>query len=163
MPPSSPFQFLPSRGRHILVWLNVFVQGLFPLAASFTPAVAATSQEKSVCNMLMTRPYTLAAGETVTSVARKVELSVDALRRLNQFRIFARGFDHLQAGDELDIPVRGSGKASCGEIPQRHDEERGRQVAGIASRTGQFLASRPGSDGMSSTGAGSVHQWIGSV
>ncbi|ODH81161.1 peptigoglycan-binding protein LysM [Salmonella enterica subsp. enterica serovar Enteritidis] len=51
---------------------------------------------------IRTVPYTLKKGETV---AQAHGLTVPQLKKLNGLRTFARGFDHLQAGDELDVPA----------------------------------------------------------
>ncbi|WP_024911460.1 inverse autotransporter beta-barrel domain-containing protein [Chania multitudinisentens] len=51
-----------------------------------------------------TVPYTLAAGETVSLVAKKYHLTVDELKKINQFRSFSKPFSQLGGGDEIDIP-----------------------------------------------------------
>lgn len=48
-----------------------------------------------------TVPYTLGALESAQSVAERFGISVAELRKLNQFRTFARGFDIVRRGDEL--------------------------------------------------------------
>ncbi|MBD8109359.1 LysM peptidoglycan-binding domain-containing protein, partial [Erwinia persicina] len=51
-----------------------------------------------------TKVYTLSSGESTESVAKKYNIPLSALRQLNQLRTFSHGFDHLQPGDELDVP-----------------------------------------------------------
>lgn len=43
-----------------------------------------------------TVPYTLGALESAQSVAERFGISVAELRKLNQFRTFARGFDNVR-------------------------------------------------------------------
>lgn len=96
---------------HFMVWINIAVQMIFPLAVSFTPAVMASANRERLLrtdshrSSLQTQVYTLSAGENVTQVARKFNMDLASLRQLNQLRTFARGFEHLQAGDELDVPL----------------------------------------------------------
>jgi len=90
-----------------LVWLNIIVQLLFPLASAFTPVMAASADTSltSAQGTVETRPYTLQKGETVSRVAARFHLSVPELKKINQFRIFTTPFEELRAGDEIDIPV----------------------------------------------------------
>ncbi|HCR2979269.1 TPA: LysM peptidoglycan-binding domain-containing protein, partial [Serratia marcescens] len=98
-----------SRRLRALAWVNIGIQACFPLAVTFTPSVVAASsflRNPAAPNRApATQPYTLAVGETTASVAKKFGISVAELRKLNQFRSFAHGFDHLQPGDELDVPA----------------------------------------------------------
>lgn len=57
-----------------------------------------------------TVPYTLGALESAQSVAERFGISLAELRKLNQFRTFARGFDNVRQGDELDVPAQVSEK-----------------------------------------------------
>lgn len=52
----------------------------------------------------------LGALESAQSVAERFGISVAELRKLNQFRTFARGFDNVRQGDELDVPAQVSEK-----------------------------------------------------
>ncbi|QLR74062.1 inverse autotransporter beta domain-containing protein [Citrobacter freundii] len=82
------------------------------------------------------------------SVAAKFNMSTDALKRLNQLRTFSRGFNALQAGDELDVPLTPFPEIAWGEndpLPSV-DNEREKNIAGIASRAGSFLANNPDTD-----------------
>nr|ELR5114529.1 LysM peptidoglycan-binding domain-containing protein [Providencia stuartii] len=95
----------------LVAWLNIAIQTSFPIASVFTPIISSSQDNRHFLtkeNVLIDRQtqiYTLAEGENTLSVAKKYNMSVDALRKLNQFRTFAHGFDKLQAGDELDVPV----------------------------------------------------------
>lgn len=89
----------PCRGRRrLLARLNIGVQASIPLAVLYiTPAHAtaglAPPEPAQYAVSQQTRPYTLLTGEDADLVARRFGISVEALRKLNQFRTFARGFD----------------------------------------------------------------------
>ena len=79
------------------------------------------------------------------------------LRKLNQFRTFARGFDKLQAGDEIDVPtspqpdvVWDNGTTSSAD--SQNDPEK--KMASFASQTGSFLSSRPKGEAVASAARG---------
>ncbi|PHM39507.1 putative invasin [Xenorhabdus mauleonii] len=97
--------------RHNLkwvAWVNIFAQVAFPVAAAFTPGVASAKSEHLVREAQphagQTRPYQLAAGESVKTVAKRHGLTVTGLKRLNQQRTFHKPFAKLGAGDEIDVP-----------------------------------------------------------
>ncbi|MGQ5837794.1 inverse autotransporter beta domain-containing protein, partial [Serratia sp. IR-2025] len=104
-----------------------------------------------------TQPYTLAVGETTASVAKKFGISVAELRKLNQFRTFAHGFDHLQPGDELDVPAApratDDGAVGPGDIPGVEDAQAQRLAAG-ATQAGTFLSNNPNGDAAASMARG---------
>lgn len=119
-----------------------------------------------------TQIYTLKESETVVSVAQQYNMSVDELRKLNQLRTFSRGFDHLQAGDELDVPlsplppVKWHHDNSTGEVQDSNESET--KLAGLASRAGSFLANNPDSEAAAALARGmaagkanaEIQQWI---
>ncbi|WP_223803955.1 inverse autotransporter beta domain-containing protein [Kluyvera sp. CRP] len=163
----------------LLTWFNIGVQVSFPLAMAFTPAIAGTGSDgrflqRQAQTEWHTRVYTLGEGESVSSVARKYNMSLDSLRTLNQFRTFARGFDHLQAGDELDVPVAPLPEVRWDDAPatsapgQNNEDTQANKVAGYASQAGSFLANNPNGDaaasmarGMVTGAAGSeIQQWL---
>lgn len=151
----------------LFAWLNIAVQAAFPLAVAFTPAVAGTAgsdgrflHEQAVSAM-QTRVYTLGEGESVSSVARKYNMSVDSLRKLNQFRTFAHGFDHLQAGDELDVPVAPLPEVRWDDTPsgavsdkKEKEDDAQTKVAGYASQAGNFISASTRSDAAASMARG---------
>lgn len=49
--------------------------------------------------------YTLKFGDSANSVAKKFNITISQLYQLNKFRNFENGFDYLQVGDELDVPI----------------------------------------------------------
>nr|EGS9996332.1 LysM peptidoglycan-binding domain-containing protein [Serratia marcescens] len=162
-----------------LSWLNIGVQFALPISAAFTPAIAARVNQPTFLPAggevatLATRPYTLAPGETVETVAARYNMTPDALRKLNQFRSFARGWAQLRPGDELDVPtaplpkVVWEGGAKVASAPTSGDTQTQR-AAGLASRVGGFLGSNPNGEAASSlargmaTGAagGEIQQWL---
>ncbi|MDL4915034.1 MAG: inverse autotransporter beta domain-containing protein [Enterobacterales bacterium endosymbiont of Blomia tropicalis] len=159
-------------------WLNIAIQLAFPLAGAFTPVMAAENKtqhflpQSGEALSLHTRPRTLAPGESVASVAKKYNMTVEALRRLNQFRTFARGFDHLQPGDELDVPLAPLPAVAWDDkhpAPQPEVTDAGsRSVAGLASQIGTFFSGHPDGDAAASlargmaTGkaTGEIQQWL---
>lgn len=170
---------LPSHLR-LFAWLNIGIQTALPLAAAFTPAIASASHDTRMLAPatgrahLQTRPYTLTLGETVTTVSKKFNISLDELRKLNQLRTFAHGFDALQPGDELDVPLlplpvvpRDNDKNNASPENASHDTDT-RRMAGIASQAGTFLSSRPDTQAASAlardmaTGhaTAEVQQWL---
>jgi len=163
---------------HIMVWINVAVQMIFPLAVSFTPAVMASASRERLLrtdahrSSLQTQVYTLSAGENVTLVAKKFNMDLASLRQLNQLRTFARGFEHLQAGDELDVPLTPLPEVKwtspSATAPHEGDDTQARKAAGYASQAGTFLASKSSGEAAANaarsmaTGAagGEVQQWL---
>ncbi|MGP8336556.1 inverse autotransporter beta domain-containing protein, partial [Serratia sp. CY43514] len=109
----------------------------------------------------------------MASVAKHYNMTPDALRKLNQFRTFANGFDRLKTGDELDVPtaplppVVWEGKAKGATRPTQ-DDDLAHRTAGLASRAGGFLSNNPNGDAAASmargmaTGAagGEVQNWL---
>ncbi|MCX8959954.1 hypothetical protein EHW64_01835 [Erwinia psidii] len=164
----------------LFVWLNIGIQTVFPLAAAFTPVSAgAGSSERLLTtgqSMMQTRPYTLAPGETSTTVAKKYNMTPEALKKLNQFHTFARGFEGLQPGDELDVPLsplpevqwHDGSAALAGASTVSKPGPTEEKVARHASQAGAFLATRPDSQaaaslarGMASSAASAeVQQWM---
>ncbi|EGC4270879.1 hypothetical protein JNC30_004660 [Salmonella enterica] len=167
--------------RHLklLTWMNIAIQASFPVATAFTPAIAGTVSDNyllqnQVENTLQTRVYTLREGETAVSVANKYHMTLDMLRKLNQFRTFARGFEHLQRGDDVDVPVAPLPKVRWDEGPaalmlgkQDYDTQ-ARKVAGYASQAGSNLANGAGKDAATSMArgiatsafGGDIQQWL---
>ncbi|WP_436883530.1 inverse autotransporter beta domain-containing protein [Enterobacter asburiae] len=157
-----------------VTWVNILIQLAFPLAVTVSPVMAAAASRTVAQNGAdpfgqNSAVYTLSAGETVQSVADKFHISLDALRQLNQLRTFAHGFDHLQAGDELDVPesptfIRKNTEKTPGDAGGPADA----QLAGEASRAGAFLASHPDGDaamgmarGMAGSAAGGeLQSWL---
>ena len=168
---------IPRRHRR-LAWLNIAIQAVFPLAVAFSPGMAGAQSGSRFLNtstqetLLRTQTYSLSPGETVTSVAKKFNMSVDSLRKLNQFRSFARGFDKLQPGDELDVPLSPLPEIMWDEniaaAGNSAGERQAQKIAGIASQAGSFVASGVNKDAAASmargmaTGeaSGQLQEWL---
>ncbi|MDN8559081.1 inverse autotransporter beta domain-containing protein, partial [Citrobacter werkmanii] len=135
-----------------VAWINIVTQALFPLAAAFTPAITARADSNHLLQSQVQNPttiYTLGEGETVETVAKKFGMTVEQLQKLNQFRVFAHGFMHLKAGDELDVPaqvVKAKGSASDTALPPVQTDPEVAEIAGMAQQAGSFLASDPNGD-----------------
>lgn len=129
-----------------IVWLNIFLQFLFPMAGAFTPAIVHAKHAVTAsadAPGAATQVYTLGRGESVRSVAQKYHLTVEELRKLNQFRTFAHGFSGLQEGDELDVPAAKVSPQKTASTPDNAPDEQQQKVAGLASQAGSFLSNGP--------------------
>ena len=161
------------------IWFNITMQAAFPLAVAFAPVMAGAGeqhflQQPAPLSAQRKQVYTLGAGESVASVAKKYNLTVAQLRNFNQFRTFSHGFDHLQQGDELDVPViplpevRWGNDASVADAAEHNNDEQTQKVAGYASQAGNFLSSGASGDAAASmargmaTGeaGGALQQWL---
>lgn len=161
------------------IWFNITMQAAFPLAVAFAPVMAGAGeqhflQQPAPLSAQRKQVYTLGAGESVASVAKKYNLTVAQLRNFNQFRTFSHGFDHLQQGDELDVPViplpevRWENDASDTDAAEHNNDEQMQKVAGYASQAGNFLSSGASGDAAASmargmaTGeaGGALQQWL---
>lgn len=123
-----------------------------------------------------TKVYTLSSGESTESVAKKYNIPLTALRQLNQLRTFSHGFDHLQPGDELDVPYaplstitwdkQRSRAADASGTPD--DDVQNQKLAGMASQAGAFLSQSPNGDAAASMARGmafgaassEIQQWL---
>ena len=163
----------------IMTWINICFQVSFPLAMAFTPSFAGAGSDGRFLlsqkqTNLQTRAYTLGEGETVNSVAEKYNMSLDSLRKLNQFRIFARGFEHLQQGDELEVPtlplpkIHWDDTSSVSTSASKDDDIRTQKLASYVSQLGGVLGNDAAVDATASmargiaTGAagGEIQQWL---
>ncbi len=86
-----------------------------------------------------TVPYTLGALESAQSVAERFGISVAELRKLNQFRTFARGFDNVRQGDELDVPAQVS-ENNLTTPPGNSSGNLEQQIASTSQQIGSLLA-----------------------
>ena len=163
----------------VITWFSIITQIAFPLAGTFTPIVAVAGSSKSLLvntderPVMRTQVYTLSSGESIESVAKKYNITIPALRQLNQLRTFAHGFNHLQSGDELDVPsaplptVKHNTNMTEVFNDQRRDMQE-QKLAGVASQAGNLLSHNPNSDvaasmarGMATGAAGSeIQTWL---
>ncbi|EKQ6269120.1 Ig-like domain-containing protein, partial [Escherichia coli] len=71
--------------------------------------------------------------------AERFGISVAELRKLNQFRTFARGFDNVRQGDELDVPAQVSEKKLT-PPPGNSSDNLEQQIASTSQQIGSLLA-----------------------
>ena len=77
--------------------------------------------------------------KSAQSVAERFGISVAELRKLNQFRTFARGFDNVRQGDELDVPAQVSEKKLT-PPPGNSSDNLEQQIASTSQQIGSLLA-----------------------
>lgn len=118
-------------------------QLVFPMAAAAQGVVNAATQQPVPAQIPIananTVPYTLGALESAQSVAERFGISVAELRKLNQFRTFARGFDNVRQGDELDVPAQVSEKKLT-PPPGNSSDNLEQQIASTSQQIGSLLA-----------------------
>ena len=134
-----------SRRIKRLAWANIVVQLTFPVTSVFAPVMAAEKnraalEDERVLSQPVV-PYTLTAGESVNTVAKRYHLTVTQLKKLNQFRTFSKPFTALKAGDELDVPKSQTAAEAVSPFAVDRDDDGARQVARVASNAGTLLGS----------------------
>ena len=77
--------------------------------------------------------------KSAQSVAERFGISVAELRKLNQFRTFARGFDNVRQGDELDVPAQVS-ENNLTPPPGNSSGNLEQQIASTSQLIGSLLA-----------------------
>ncbi|HGY7780293.1 TPA: inverse autotransporter adhesin IatC [Escherichia coli] len=138
---------LGDRLRRLTAGICLITQTIFPVMAAapthINPAHSDTAASLILPNV-KTIPYTLGALESPPTVAARFGITVDELRRLNQFRTFARGFDHVRQGDEIDVPLINSNSPEARNLKAMQMERDGKdpqmQVAEMAQQSGTLLA-----------------------
>ncbi|WP_122999017.1 inverse autotransporter IatD [Escherichia coli] len=161
--------------RRLTAGVCLFTQFFFPVMATAQNVVHAKPQTtvSSAPPLLEnnTVPYTLGALESAQSVADRFGISLEELRRLNQFRTFARGFDNVRQGEELDVPATTSQKSheQQNAIPPANGENTlENQIASTSQRVGTLLSQDMNSEqasGMargwaSSEASGAMTDWL---
>lgn len=99
--------------RRLTAGICLITQLAFPMAAAAQGVVNAATQQPVPAQIAIAMPIrcpTPLSVESAQSVAERFGISVAELRKLNQFRTFARGFDNVRRGDELDVPAQVSEK-----------------------------------------------------
>ncbi len=76
--------------------------------------------------------------KSAQSVAERFGISVAELRKLNQFRTFARGFDNVRQGDELDVPAQVS-ENNLTPPPGNSSGNLEQQIASTSQQIGSLL------------------------
>ncbi|EES0912815.1 inverse autotransporter IatD [Escherichia coli] len=161
--------------RRLTAGVCLFTQFFFPVMATAQNVVHAKPQTtvSSAPPLLEnnTVPYTLGALESAQSVAERFGISLEELRRLNQFRTFARGFDNVRQGEELDVPATTSQKSheQQNAVPPANGENTlENQIASTSQRVGTLLSQDMNSEqasGMargwaSSEASGAMTDWL---
>lgn len=77
--------------------------------------------------------------KSAQSVAERFGISVAELHKLNQFRTFARGFDNVRQGDELDVPAQVS-ENNLTPPPGNSSGNLEQQIASTSQQIGSLLA-----------------------
>lgn len=129
--------------RRLTAGICLITQLAFPMAAAAQGVVNAATQQPVPAQIAIananTVPYTRGALESAQSVAERFGISVAELRKLNQFRTFARGFDNVRQGDELDVPAQVSEKKLT-PPPGNSSDNLEQQIASTSQQIGSLLA-----------------------
>ncbi|MGA5969474.1 inverse autotransporter adhesin YeeJ [Escherichia coli] len=129
--------------RRLTAGICLITQLAFPMAVAAQGVVNAATQQPVPAQIAIananTVPYTLGALESAQSVAERFGISVAELRKLNQFRTFARGFDNVRQGDELDVPAQVSEKKLT-PPPGNSSDNLEQQIASTSQQIGSLLA-----------------------
>lgn len=129
--------------RRLTAGICLVTQLVFPMAAAAQGVVNAAIQQPVPAQIAIantnTVPYTLGALESAQSIAERFGISVAELRKLNQFRTFARGFDNVRQGDELDVPAQVSEKKLT-PPPGNSSDNLEQQIASTSQQIGSLLA-----------------------
>ncbi|EJS8019157.1 Ig-like domain-containing protein [Escherichia coli] len=138
---------LGDRLRRLTAGICLITQTIFPVMAAAPTHINHAHSDTATSLILpnvKTIPYTLGALETPSTVAARFGITVDELRRLNQFRTFARGFDNVRQGDEIDVPLINSNSPEARNLKAMQMERDGKdpqmQVAEMAQQSGTLLA-----------------------
>ncbi|HAW8260941.1 TPA: invasin [Escherichia coli] len=156
---------LGDRLRRLTAGICLITQTIFPVMAAAPKHINHAHSDTATSLILpnvKTIPYTLGALESPSTVAARFGITVDELRRLNQFRTFARGFDNVRQGDEIDVPLINSNSPEARNLKAMQMERDGKdpqmQVAEVAQQSGTLLARD-----MDSEQAGSMARgWVAS-
>ncbi|HDY1266755.1 Ig-like domain-containing protein [Escherichia coli] len=129
--------------RRLTAGICLVTQLVFPMAAAAQGVVNAATPQPVPAQIAIantnTVPYILGALESAQSVAERFGISVAELRKLNQFRTFARGFDNVRQGDELDVPAQVSEK-NLTPPPGNSSDNLEQQIASTSQQIGSLLA-----------------------
>ncbi|HCX4373555.1 TPA: Ig-like domain-containing protein, partial [Escherichia coli] len=147
--------------RRLTAGICLITQLAFPMAAAAQGVVNTATQQPVPAQIAIananTVPYTLGALESAQSVAERFGISVAELRKLNQFRTFARGFDNVRQGDELDVPAQVS-ENNLTPPPGNSSGNLEQQIASTSQPIGSLLAE----DMNSEQAANMAHGWASS-
>lgn len=147
----------------------------FPIYFLFLPVIASTQQKyKNEQIHIVTKAYVLGEGETVSSVAESLGLTLFQLKKINELRTFSRGFEQVSAGEEIDIPVpsrimteHGTPRVNVGDRGTSNDNDM--QTMEYAKRVHTLLGSSNPTKAVtdvvrsevSSTANNEIQKWLG--
>ncbi|MFM5848728.1 inverse autotransporter beta domain-containing protein, partial [Aeromonas veronii] len=95
---------------YFIAWINIVIQSVLPVLVAFSPVVMANAQgDVSLFKSSQrdTKLYRLKGEETPSLIAKKLGLSLADLFELNKDMFFAKPFEDLVAGDEINVPLAG--------------------------------------------------------
>ena len=163
-----------SKGIRLTVWLNIFLQISVAIMSGFFPAYASENdgpgyyiQKRMLAQRIIpTKEYTLTAGESVSDVARKFNLSTELLREMNGNRVFPGGFDALKTGDTIVVPAQPLSVSSGDTITEPRPAEA--KIADTALQARSYFSGddKAGAAGDMSRGIvtnkvnGELQQWL---
>ncbi len=128
--------------RRLTAGICLVTQLVFPMTVAAQGVVNAATQQPVPTQIAIananTVPYTLGALESAQSVAERFGISFAELRKLNQFRTFARSFDNVRQGDELDVPAQVSEKKLT-PPPGNSSDNLEQQIASTSQQIGSLL------------------------
>ncbi|EFN7785938.1 inverse autotransporter adhesin-like protein YeeJ [Escherichia coli] len=128
--------------RRLTAGICLVTQLVFPMTVAAQGVVNAATQQPVPTQIAIananTVPYTLGALESAQSVAERFGISLAELRKLNQFRTFARSFDNVRQGDELDVPAQVSEKKLT-PPPGNSSDNLEQQIASTSQQIGSLL------------------------
>ena len=126
--------------RRLTAGICLITQLAFPMAAAAQGVVNTATQQPVPAQIAIananTVPYTLGALEIGPKRCRTFRAE---LRKLNQFRTFARGFDNVRQGDELDVPAQVS-ENNLTPPPGNSSGNLEQQIASTSQQIGSLLA-----------------------
>lgn len=114
---------------------------------------------------MQTQVHILSSGENSALLAQKYHMTLEELRKLNQFRTFAHGFKHLQPGDELDVPLAPLPEiiwndATISKAAEQRDDGQLQEIASLASQMWDFLSNNPTGDTAANRARGTVNSVV---
>lgn len=128
--------------RRLTAGICLITQLAFPMAAAAQGGKTQPNNQflhNSPLQMPIRCPTPLERWKSAQSVAERFGISVAELRKLNQFRTFARGFDNVRQGDELDVPAQVS-ENNLTPPPGNSSGNLEQQIASTSQQIGSLLA-----------------------
>ena len=113
-------------------------QGLNPAQGLNPGSYGSSSLNDNYSAPIMTRGYVLVSGDTLDNVAKRYNLSVEGLRRLNQDRFFKNGFDKVTVGDTVYVPLSPVSDDMAHYLETGSSQNSG--ISSLATRAVQFFA-----------------------